>query len=488
MSNSDSIGGVASPAACTVAIVGAGFCGVTVAHHLARLLPAGSRVVLLEQGARWARGVAYGTPSPSHWMNVPAGRLGLPPDDEGSFFAWLQGHLPGYTAADFVPRMVLGDYLGDMLEQAVKAAAARQVVLARQSGEVRALIPVDGGGYQLQLAGGGVLQAERVVLATGHVAPTPPSLPALAWGEPGLLADPGDLTALSNALADATEDGEVLLLGTGLTAVDLVTWLQDRGHLAPITLLSRRGRLPQPHRSLEARPQPGLSPVAELGDESRLLPIFRSVRRWAGDARQQGRDWRDVMASLRSCTPQLWQRLSLRDRQQFLRHLVPWWDTHRHRMAPGIHRRLEAALHAGQVVLAAGRLRSLSRLPNGRLLVRWAPRGTEGGEITREVAAIVNCTGASTGLKQASTPLLVSLRDQGVLSPDPLNLGVLVDEAYHPISATGRGAPGLYYLGPMLKAQWWEAVAIPELRVHALRVAESVAQQVHATVAQAVPA
>jgi uncharacterized NAD(P)/FAD-binding protein YdhS len=488
MPHSESFGSLASNPHCSVAIIGAGFSGVAVAYHLARLLPAGARVVLLEQGARWARGAAYGTPSPSHWLNVPAGRLGLPPDDEASFFHWLQAHVPGYSAADFVPRMVLGDYLVDMLEQAVQTAAARGLALAKQPGEVIGLTRLPDPGYQLQLADGSTLRADQVILATGHVAPTPPALPGLAWGEPGLLADPGDLAALSRALSEGPQDGEVLLLGTGLTAVDLVTWLQDRGHAAPVTLLSRRGRLPQPHRSLEARPQPGLSPVAALGDEVRLLPIFRAIRRWAQDAQAQGRDWRDVMASLRSCTPKLWQGLSQRDRQQFLRHLVPWWDTHRHRMAPGIHRRLEAALHAGQVVVAAGRLRGVSRLPNGRLQVRWAPRGSLGADVTREVAAIVNCTGASTGLKQATSPLLVALRDQGVLSSDPLNLGLMVDDAYHPLSTRGESALGLYYLGPMLKAQWWEAIAIPELRVHALQVAASVVQEVRAQAVQAVAA
>jgi uncharacterized NAD(P)/FAD-binding protein YdhS len=293
----------------------------------------------------------------------------------------------------------------------------------------------------------------------------------MGWGEPGCIADPWAL----GALADVPEDGDLLVLGSGLTAIDMVTWLQDRGHEGTVTLLSRRGLLPQAHRTLEARPRVGLSPVAALGDETHLRMILRAVRRWVAEAHAEGRDWRDVMASLRACTPGLWQRLSLRDRQQFLRHLVPWWDTHRHRLAPGIHRRLSAAMAAGQVVSAAGRLQAVERLPSGLLRVHWRPRGARPA-VSRDVAAIVNCTGASTGLGRATAPLLAGLRDQGVLTPDVLDLGLLVDDHHRPIGRNGEASGGLYYVGPMLKAQWWEAVAIPELRVHARKVAESVSQ------------
>lgn len=454
----------------TVAIVGAGFSGSAAAVHLTRLLPPGARVVLLEQGPRFGRGVAYGTRCTSHWLNVPAGRLGLDPAHEAGFIDWLKARGAGYEASDFVPRQLQGDYLAAALQDAVERAAARGLVLERQQATVEGW-QRDGPDQVLWLADGSRLRADQVVLATGHLPPTPPPLAGLDWGEPGLVADPW----APNALADLPEDGEVLVLGTGLTAIDLLSWLQDRGHQGAVTLLSRRGLLPQAHRSLEARPRVGLSPVAELGDEVRLRPMLSAVRRWSADAQADGRDWRDVMASLRGCTPGLWQRLPERDRQQFLRHLLPWWDTHRHRLAPGIHRRLVAAMAAGQARVAAGRVRATERLPDGRLGVLWQARGSPATTMGK-FAAIVNCTGASTGLRRADCPLLASLRDQGVLVPDALDLGLRVDGQHRPLNRQGVAADGLYYVGPMLKAQWWEAIAIPELRVHARDVAEQVSQ------------
>jgi uncharacterized NAD(P)/FAD-binding protein YdhS len=213
--------------------------------------------------------------------------------------------------------------------------------------------------------------------------------------------------------------------------------------------------------------------VAELGDERRLRFMVKAMRRWVDQAQAQGRDWRDVMASLRACTPQLWQRLSLRDRRQFLRHVVPYWDTHRHRLAPGIHRRLQAARQAGHVEVAAGRLHSLLRLPDGQWRAAWGPRG--GGPLEhRDVVAVINCTGASTSLRAATTPLLTQLRQDGLLCADALNLGLQMSGSTQPVAANGQTTPGLYYVGPMLKADRWEAIAIPELRQHALEVAEAV--------------
>jgi uncharacterized NAD(P)/FAD-binding protein YdhS len=471
-------------AAPRIAVVGLGFSGSAVALQLMRGMPAGSTLWLMDPAPRRGRGLAYGTRCASHWLNVPAGRLGMEPGHETGFIEWLQRQYGSYCASDFVPRLLLGDYCAQTLAAAEQAAQARGLqVQTLRAGVVAIEEGAAPGVHRLRLDDGRSLDADRVVLATGHLAPLSPRLPgAAAWGTPGLVDQPWD----DAALAALPEDGDVLLLGSGLSAIDMLTWLQDRGHAGRVTLLSRRGLLPQYHRSLEARPSPAGAGGLALAEARGLRSMLRALRGWVDEWAAAGGDWRDVMASIRPGTPDLWRRLSLTERRQFLRHLQPWWDTHRHRVAPGIHCRLRAALQSGQGEVCGGRLRTVTSLGHGGgFEVSWAPRGTHGAVERRRVAAIINCTGPSARVGHAprTVPgtLLASLQAQGKLLVDPLGLGLGVDAQHRLLDAAGRAQGGLYYVGPMLKAQHWEAVAIPELRVHAQAAALELLQGLQVT-------
>jgi uncharacterized NAD(P)/FAD-binding protein YdhS len=115
----------------------------------------------------------------------------------------------------------------------------------------------------------------------------------------------------------------------------------------------------------------------------------------------------------------------------------------------------------------------IRRDAKGLLEVKWRARGSERIE-TLHVGRVVNCTGPTSNLARARDRLLGGLRDAGVLCSDGLGQGLLVDAHLRPIDASGVSVEGLHYVGPMLKAQRWEAVAVPELRVHARDVARQV--------------
>jgi len=446
----------------SVAIIGGGFSGAAVAFHLLREARPGLELTLVEPAAQLGRGLAYATPSDSHVLNVPAGRLGLDPAHEAGFIDWLQAQGLPFAAPDFVPRRWLGAYVASELERVAAQAGAAGAVFRHVRAAVESVVR-NRPPYELLLADGTRLAADHVVLATGHLPPNPPALAGgVRWCDAGMVTDPWR----GAAAADLAPDAEVLLVGSGLSAVDVVAQLRDGGHRGRIHLLSRRGLLPQPHRVHEARPPVGLQPVAELGDELRLRRIVAAVHGWIAEAEAAGANWRDVMASLRPWTPHLWQRLSVRDRRQFLRHLQPFWDTHRHRVAPAVHERLQALLASGALRVHAGRLRAVERRADGRLGVTWRARGAA-DERVLVVDRVINCTGPGGDLARAADPLQASLRGAGVLSADVLGLGLLVDAALRPIDASGVPAEGLHYVGPLLKAQRWEAIAVPELRVHA---------------------
>ena len=85
---------------------------------------------------------------------------------------------------------------------------------------------------------------------------------------------------------------------------------------------------------------------------------------------------------------------------------------------------------------------------------------------------MINCTGPNCDIGRVTMPLTVQLRNEGYLKQDPTNIGFEGNDDYRVINQQGRPAENLFYIGPMLKARLWEAIAVPELRVHARRLAE----------------
>ena len=63
---------------------------------------------------------------------------------------------------------------------------------------------------------------------------------------------------------------------------------------------------------------------------------------------------------------------------------------------------------------------------------------------------------------------------QGLIQPDPLGLGLAVDEAGRPLDVAGRPVPGLYAIGPLTRGAAWEITAVPDLRGAALDLARRV--------------
>lgn len=454
----------------TIAIVGGGFSGAVTAVQLMRLARSPLQVLLINESGRMARGLAYGTHSNAHVLNVPAGNMSALADDPDDFLRYCRWSDPQVQPQSFVPRRLYGAYLEALLSTA-ELAGEGDIGLSRVTGRVSAIERL-ADGLSLRLQDGRALVADEVVLAFGHFSPRDP-LPAQALGEAAAryIGDPWRPGALDAIGAD----DDVLLIGAGLTAVDVALALARHAHRGRLLGISRRGLMPQSHRPAGAVPGviDGLALATAMGGTLR-----RQVRVLRAELRQhiaRDEDWRDVIGALRAHTPALWQRLSEGDRSRFLRHVQPHWDVARHRCAPQAHDRFEALRSTGQLQLMAARVGAVSAVPGG-LEVSLRPRG--GGPAQRRVVqAIVNCTGPTSDLRRSGSPLIAQLLAAGQLCPDALGLGAQVDPDYRVLDAAGQPVNHLRYIGPLLKAGAWEATAVPELRQHALRLARLLAAQ-----------
>lgn len=452
----------------TIAVIGAGFSGTATVAQLLRRAPAqGLHVLLVNRSGRMARGIAYGTQSPGHMLNVPAGNMSALADDPDHFVRFCARVDARITPSSFVSRRLYGDYLEYLLDETERAATGT-ARLTRIVGEVARLTPAaDGKGSRIVLTDGQDFTADRVVLAFGHYPPKDPAVadPAF-YRSKRYVRDPWAPAAL-----DAVDPSmPVLLLGTGLTTVDIAISLLDRCERSVIHAMSRRGLLPQPHRAgLNAHPQ---RPAPEFPEDAArsVRRQLRTLRRHVLEASRAGDDWREVMGALRPVTPALWQQLPDAEKMRFLRHLQPYWDNHRHRVAPEPHARFRQAIASGAINILTGRTVRYGEDERGV----WAtvrPRGAQAG-ITLRVGAVINCTGPASDLKRVDDSLVRQLLADGMIRTDRLGLGIDVADDCAVVDKTGNASGFMYYIGPLLKARYWEATAVPELRVFARRLAD----------------
>ena len=449
----------------SIAVVGAGFSGTILVAHLLRRSRGGLRVHLINRSGRLARGVAYGTRSSGHVLNVPAGRMSAFAEDENDFLRFAQRRDARITGGSFVSRQLYGDYLEHVLLSA-QSQCARGTVLAHVADEV---LSIDDGPDSaiVRLKHGAPLTVDRVVIAAGNYAPTTPPLADNAFlDSPRFIADPWKSLAL-DGIAGAEP---IAIIGTGLTMVDVALDLASRGHTGGLVAISRRGLLPQPHRHGTAPPSYGHLPPELVAGEASAANYLRAVRRHARKLEREGIDWREVVASLRPVTPRLWRALPDVEKARFLRHLRPYWEAHRHRMAPELWSALQSQIGTGQLQIVAGRLTRIAAAGGG-MEVSFVRRGS-GRKDTLRVSAVVNCTGPESDVRRLRDPLIGDLLRRKIASSDAAGLGLRVDDAYRVVSESGTRSRALSVTGPLLKGEFWEATAVPELRVHAAKLAE----------------
>jgi uncharacterized NAD(P)/FAD-binding protein YdhS len=435
-----------------VAIVGGGYSGTLQAIHLLRR---GARVTLIERADRLGRGIAYSTRYEDHLLNVPAGRMSAFADQPGHFADWLSARAGGQPT-DFAQRRLYGAYLREVLDEAKQAFGERLRIVEGEAEDVRPGTT----GEVVHLVCDEEINADAVILALGNLEPDLPRNlpPELRTG--GLyIADPW-ATDISHGLQP---EDRILLIGTGLTAVDAAVMLDSAGFKGRTLAVSRRGLLPRPHAD-----PPGHAHGLEALPEQRGSRLIRFVRR---EAERIG--WRAAVDQLRPVTHQLWAEASVEERRRFLRHLRPWWDVHRHRIAASIADRVERMQREGRLVVDAGKIISMTA-SDGRAQVEWRPRGSSDVE-RLEVARIVNCTGPQMDISRAGETLLDGLIDNGRIRPDPCRIGIDVDRDWRVLGRSGEPAFALFAIGPMTRSAVWEMVAVPDIRNQVQALAARVA-------------
>ena len=452
----------------SVVIAGGGFCGVMTLINLIDQSKNKINITLVNKGYPLARGIAYKTYSDLHLLNVETRNMSAFHDCPDHFLLWCLNHknidfqkeeLP-FT---YLPRNLYGKYLEEIFEEKTKNIP-ENITLQIINDEVTD-IEKNNSRLIVKTLSGKNIAADKFLLATGNCEPGPPMLNDKAFlKSKNYFSNPWT----EKAVIEIEEDQTVLIIGAGLTMVDVIIGLREKNFTGKIIALSPHGYKILPHRKLA--PQPYI--LNELVPPYKLENLFRLFYKHIREARRRGLSGETVVDAIRLRTQEIWQHLSLDDKKKFMMHLRHLWGVARHRLPVDLHQQIQQLIKEEKLEIIAGRIREITETENG-FEIKIRKRKDQSEKILK-VKRIINCTGPETDIRKQKSPLFESLLKKRMIRPDAMNLGIETTSDGNVIDEKNIVSNQIFAIGSLLKGKLWESTAIPELRFQAHQMAKNI--------------
>jgi len=316
------------------------------------------------------------------------------------------------AGSDFVPRTYYGDYLQHAVQELIANAAANAEVRVHHESAL-ALDSNAHGDYTITDSLQIRRRSDAVVLALGVLAPR--VLPGVSTAA----LDSGRYIVNAWESQPRTSAETIVVIGTGLTAIDTILTLSRRYPQARIIAISGHGHLPGAHPEKPSAPYTAAADlIAALKDKSNLRDGLRVLRAHTRNAP----DWRAVIDAVRPITQAQWQRFDLVERRRFLRHLRTYWEIVRHGVPLAIAEQLAALQASGQLTIRGARVIAVDA-DRDQLCVDITPRGSN-RRTAVNADLVFQGVGLDTDVRRATHPLLLHLLQHRHATADPLGLGL----------------------------------------------------------------
>lgn len=488
---------------CTIAVIGAGAAGTSFLYGLVKRISAmptvgPPRVVVLEPQSRCGPGTAYGADTTTALLNRPNAAMSVDYTDPGHFRRWLgerESLARGKVSSEalFVPRSQFGDYLTEVFDAArndLHNLGGTVEVLADSADAVE---PGHGGRMVVRPSEAAAFEANKVVLCLGSV---PNRDPYGLQGVPGYVAHPYPLKSQLDQIKDGAS---VLVLGTGLTAVDVALALGTTRRARKLVLASRAGLLPDVrcdfsgvegapnlvedvHAALSSKDRLSLREVAALlnaelvrrGTSLRAAMAPFLGRKTGSEQLRHRLDEPYPAATAQRCivalTPlysRLWRALDVESRRRFLRQYWRIFSALRSPMPPSTARRLTGLAEEG--ILQFHHSISDVRAETSGFRA-WYRDGS-----SRRFDATVNATGRGIDVDAAGFgSLLDKLVKQGLAYPHALG-GLDVDPTNNEVLGGNGPTAGLHVVGDLSSGVHFHTSSMEYVATQAQWVAEHIA-------------
>lgn len=431
-----------------IAIVGGGYTGAAAALQLTRTSDAD--VVIIEPRAQPGCGIAYSTPDPDHRLNGPLDNHLVDPGRPGELRDWCEktrvlAHDPQALAANgaiYLRRGDFGAYVAHALAERSSRIRHRRCLATALRANSRM--------YEI-VTSDGTIEADAVVIATGTGGFRFPALFETLGSHAALVHDPFEAGRLQSIPATA----RVLLVGAGLTALDVLSTLLRQGHTEPVVAISRHGIRPRaPRARFDEAPVTAL--LAKIDGEvpdyvrravslAGIRGLSRALRERIREAAVQGIDWQMPFDDVRNVVWQFWPALPIEEKRSFLRHLRGIYDAHRFRAPPQNDLIVREGERRGCVSFRRGRFEGATAAGD-RIRMTWRDEAQH--RTSADFDHVINCTGLDPMCGAGDNPFLQDLMRNGILRTDPTGIGFEVDSECRPIGRDGSASARLRVAGP----------------------------------------
>lgn len=446
----------------TIAIIGGGFSGAATAIHICKSYHKPVKVLFFNEGYPTAKGIAYSSHSKYHVLNVAAGKMSLFNNEPLHFVNWVRSNYAEFDDENldnkFLPRGIFGEYVAHHFNNVIKNSTNAEVVeINKQVTDVEFV----NGQYSITVSGIEKFTVNKILYAPGNFIPEIPN----AVGNDLMEQKKYFSNPWTDDATDNLSNGDVLILGTGLTMVDTVLSLLEKNFEGSIIAASTHGFFPLPHRKYE----PYSDILIELKRPYSINQIFDAFRKHVHEARKRNLFGAAVVDALRPFTQDIWLQLDLTEKKRFINHVRHTWGLARHRLPVEVYERITPLLQSGKLKILAGRIKE-SKLTDGILEVMITERKSQ-IPVFMKVQRIINCTGPQTNITKVNDLLMQNLLRRNIIEPDELDLGIRAT-AYGNVITENKISTSFFTIGSTLRGVLWESTAVPEIRVQAERVAK----------------
>ncbi len=228
-----------------IVIVGGGPAAVSAIDQLLHSFEANNiasniTIHIFEKGNVIGPGLPYSSKDSCYLLNLPIDVMGSGFHGELDFRNWLEERSDYNTKSEYPPRYYFGDYLKDLFFSTCEKAGHMGIEIKTYIHSEVIDIQKDEFGYRvvsMHEGGENLIQGDYIILCTGHM---PPSSYQNLIGKENYIHDPW----LPKVYEGLKSDSNIALIGSRLTAIDVVLKLHSIGHQGEITMFSRSGLLP----------------------------------------------------------------------------------------------------------------------------------------------------------------------------------------------------------------------------------------------------